>query len=69
MKSDVLRMIDKEYVSKSNLRDELISLRKSIFQDIQVEKRRTVGELRLLFLGFCSCLAIAAWLYVNILMG
>jgi len=67
MKGDVLQLIDKEYASKLYLHGELTSLRQSILEDIVTEKKRSAKELWLLFIGFCACLTLVGWLYVNVI--
>ena len=67
MKGDVLRMIDKEYVSKLDLRDELTNQRTSIVADIKSERRSATRDLVLVCLGFAAAMGLGAWLYINVI--
>lgn len=64
---DIMACIDKEYASKLDVEKNLTSLRRSMLDDIKVEKRRSMKELWLLILGFSVAMALFGWLYINVL--
>lgn len=59
-------VLDREYLTESELNNKLTELRKSIIVEIKEEKRSAYSDVAKIALGFTIALAISAWAYVNI---
>lgn len=66
VKEEILRAMEREYVTKLSMEKSVTSMRKSMLLEISKEKSNASKEFRLLVVGFAAALTLAGWLYVNV---
>lgn len=65
--SEITKLLDKHYVSKTELSKELSGLRASLVTDITESKRTAYSDIARIFIGVMATLAFCGWFYTAIL--
>jgi hypothetical protein len=63
----ILDTVEKQYSTKPETAEALTGLRDAIMKDIQINYKRVMVSLWLLFLGFSTATMIFAWVYIYII--
>jgi len=67
LKTELIGLIDREYVSKTEMNVTLTKMRSSVLDDIEKERKRSAKEFWVLVTSAATVFVLCGWLYVNVL--